>query len=310
MMTFRSQKTSKLNGIGGSMTTSTPETMTPTRIDPHNHLHGIPIPTCHRIWPRRWKSAGFSALLFALPLAAQIHIEACSPTDAGYSLPSTCYTSPVALPMGSPGYLQKERYGTFSYHFAVADGQYAVGLHFIENSTAISAGGQRVFSVGINGAPVIVGLDLFATAGFNAGVDKSFSTSTSGGTGITIAFTTILRNAVISAIDITPVPIAPPPSFPGCSPDGQQGIQCAGGFTATAPNISGSVNFRGADSGGIGITAANAAGNLIMLVMPTGDPTTWPGKFLQVGAPVPCPKMAAELVKANPICLPIVLAVP
>lgn len=242
------------------------------------------------------------ALLFALPLAAQIHIEACSPTDAGYSLPSTCYTSPIALPAGSPAYFQKERYGTFVYHFAVADGPYSAALHFVENSTAITAISQRVFSVSINGAAVIPSLDLFATAGFNVPVDKSFSTSASGGTGITIAFTTILRNAVISAIDITPVPVAPPPSFPGCSTDGQQGIQCAGGFTATLPGISGSVNFRGADSGGIGITAANAAGNLVMLVMPIGDPLTWAGKFLKDGGPIACPKMAAELVKANPIC--------
>lgn len=152
-------------------------------------------------------------LLFALPLAAQIHIEACSPTDAGYTLPSTCYTSPIVLPAGSPAYFQKERYGTFSYHFAVPDGQYSVVLHFIENSTAVSASGQRVFSVGINGAPVIVGLDLFATAGFNAGVDKSFSATASGGAGITIAFTTVTRNAVISAIDITPVPVAPSPVY-------------------------------------------------------------------------------------------------
>lgn len=245
----------------------------------------------------------FALILFALPLAAQIHIEACSPTDAGYSLPSTCYTSPVALPAGSPAYLQKERYGPiFSYRFAVPDGQYSVGLHFIENSTAVTGSGQRSFSVGINGVASISALDVFATAGFNVPVSKILQATASDGTGITIAFTTILRNAVVSAIDITPVPVAPPPSFPGCSTDGQQGIQCAGGFTATLPGISGSVNFRGADSGGIGITAANAAGNLVMLVMPIGDPLTWVGNFLKDSGPVACPKMAAELVKANPVC--------
>lgn len=248
------------------------------------------------------KRMRFALLLFALPLAAQIHIEACSPTDAGYSLPSTCYTSPIALPAGSPGYLQKERYGTFSYHFAVADGAYDGALHFVENSTAITGAGQRIFSVSVNGVPVVQNLDLFVAVGFNSRFDKNFQATAAGGTGIAIAFTTILRNAVISAIDITPVPVAPPPNFPGCSTDGQQGIQCAGGFTATLPGISGSVNFRGADSGGIGITAANAAGNLVMLVMPIGDPLTWAGKFLKDGGPIACPKMAAELVKANPIC--------
>src|SRR5258708_4290037 len=102
------------------------------------------------------------AIIAIFPLAAQIHIEACSPTDAGYSLPSTCYTSPIALPAGSPAYLQKERYGPiFSYRFAVPDGQYSVGLHFIENSTAVTGSGQRSFSVGINGVASISALDVF-----------------------------------------------------------------------------------------------------------------------------------------------------
>lgn len=191
------------------------------------------------------KRMRFALLLFALPLAAQIHIEACSPTDAGYSLPSTCYTSPIVLPMGSPGYLQKERYGTFVYHFAVADGPYSAALHFVENSTAITAISQRVFSVSINGAPVIPSLDLFATAGFNVPVDKSFPSTASGGAGITIAFTTILRNAVISAIDITPVPVAPANPFPGCIPKGG-GISCDGpGFFGQDGKYASGITFGG-----------------------------------------------------------------
>src|SRR4051812_43902687 len=84
-------------------------------------------------------------LLLALSCHAQIHIEACSTSDSGYT-GGTCYTSPVALKPGSPAYLQKERYGVFSYQLPVADGGYSVTIHFIENSTAITGPGQRVFS--------------------------------------------------------------------------------------------------------------------------------------------------------------------
>lgn len=140
--------------------------------------------------------------LLALPLAAQVHIEACGPTDSGYS-GGTCYTSPIVLPAGAPAYLQRERYGNFSYHFALPDGQYTVTLHMIENSTAITGPSQRVFSVSVNAVPAISNLDLAAVAPLNTPIDRTISTAASGN-GITIAFTTIIRNAVVSAIDIAP----------------------------------------------------------------------------------------------------------
>ncbi len=139
--------------------------------------------------------------LLALPALAQIHIEACSTADAGYT-GGTCYTSPIALKPGSPSYLQKERYGVFSYQFPVSDGPYSVTLHFIENSTAISGPGQRVFSVAINGTAAVTNLDLAAVAPLNTPVDRTIAVTAANGTGAAISFSATVRNAVVSAIDI------------------------------------------------------------------------------------------------------------
>ncbi len=250
----------------------------------------------------------FALLFVALPLFAQVHVESCSATDAGFSLPSTCYTSPIALPAGAPAYFQKERYGAFSYHFAVPDGAYTVALHFIENSTAITGAGQRFFSVGIGGTVVLPSLDLFATAGLNTPVDRSFPATASGGTGITIGFTAIVRNAVVSAIDIMPIP---QPAFPGCSPDGTQGIQCAGGFSVAPGGFAGAlVLANSANTGSLGISTAAGAGPFTVLLMPSCSDGSCFGKFLRNSGVVNCPPLHPSIAKFNPVCQLAEWAVP
>jgi len=250
------------------------------------------------------------ALIFvALPLAAQIHVEACGAADQGFSLPSTCYTSPITLPAGAPGYLQHERYGMlFGYHFAAPDGQYTVALHFIENSTAITGPGQRVFSASINGQASIASLDLFAVAGLNAPVDRSFQATAAAGAGLTINFAAIVRNAVISAIDITPV--AQPP-FPGCLPNGVQGIQCAGGFSVTpAGNAGALVMSNSANTGSFAMSTAATAGPLTVLLMPSCADGQCFGKFLRNAGVAPCPQLHPSIAALNPVCHQAEWAVP
>lgn len=223
--------------------------------------------------------AGF--FLLAFTLLAQIHVNACTPTDSNFT-GGTCYTSPIPLPVGAPLYLQQERYGNFSYRFPVADGAYTVALHFIENSTAVTAVGQRVFSVGINGVALISSLDLTATAPLNTPVDRSFPITASGGTGISITFTATIRNAVVSAIDITPI-VAPTNPFPGCSSDGASGISCSGGFSA-----GGGSTFDFTITWG-GITYR----------FPTGDGT---GKVMADSGLVPCGNLDPKFLATNPTC--------
>lgn len=63
------------------------------------------------------------------------------------------------------------REGLVNYHVRVPDGTYDVTLMFAETEHAQS--GRRVFSVKAEGAEVISNLDLFATAGSNAAVERT-----------------------------------------------------------------------------------------------------------------------------------------
>jgi Malectin domain len=221
------------------------------------------------------------SLFVAWTCQAQVHINACTPGDSDFT-GGTCYTSPIALPAGAPLYLQQERYGNFSYHFPMADGSYTVVLHFIENSVAITAPGQRQFTVTLNGTAVITNLDLAAVAALNTPVDRSFPVTASGGAGISIVFSTVIRNAVVSALDITPV-VSAPSGFPGCLSDGNKGIACTGGFQSGAgttydPTMAwGGITYR----------------------LPSGDGT---GKNLGDAGIVPCGNIDPSVLATNPTC--------
>ena len=235
-------------------------------------------------------------ILLTWACQAQVHVNACTPGDAGFT-GGTCYTSPIPLPAGAPAYLQQERYGNFSYHFPMADGTYTVVLHFVENSTAITTIGQRLFSVSINGATVLTNFDLAGNANLNTPIDRSFPVAAAGGTGITIVFTTVVRNAVVSAIDIT----APPPNpFPGCSSDGAGGIACTGGITdGVGQMVSGAMVMSGSSSGAFGFSVPDAASTVILLLMPADDGT---GKLLKDSGAVPCPKLSPQILALHPVC--------
>ncbi|MGB8522602.1 MAG: malectin domain-containing carbohydrate-binding protein [Candidatus Acidiferrales bacterium] len=97
---------------------------------------------------------------------------------------------------------QSERYGDFTYQFAVPNGPYNITLKFAE--IYFSSPGQRQFNVAINGIQVLHNFDIVAAAGapFTA-VDKIFEATASAGK-ITIQFTSGLANyPKISAIEIT-----------------------------------------------------------------------------------------------------------
>ncbi|MFO8008673.1 MAG: malectin domain-containing carbohydrate-binding protein [Candidatus Brocadiia bacterium] len=65
----------------------------------------------------------------------------------------------------APGVYLHERYGVERYEFAVPDGRYSVRLHFAETWDGITGPGQRVFSVVVEGEPVLEEFDPFAAGG-------------------------------------------------------------------------------------------------------------------------------------------------
>ncbi|OQB82962.1 MAG: Di-glucose binding within endoplasmic reticulum [Planctomycetes bacterium ADurb.Bin126] len=58
-----------------------------------------------------------------------------------------------------------ERYNMSGYRFVLPNGKYTVRLHFAETYDGITAAGERVFSVAIQGKQVLKDLDVFKEAG-------------------------------------------------------------------------------------------------------------------------------------------------
>ena len=93
----------------------------------------------------------------------------------------------------------------FTYAFDLPDGDYQVTLKFAEVYTGITAAGQRLFDVSIEGKAVLTSFDIFAAAGGrNIAVDKSFAVTVTGGK-LRIDFTNGAANfAKIDAILVAP----------------------------------------------------------------------------------------------------------
>ncbi len=119
------------------------------------------------------------------------------------------------IPAGAPAYFTSKRYGDFTYTLAVPDGQYTIGLSFLEN-VAVPAGG-RVFSVLINGAPVLTNYDIMADVGSMVTARKIFP-AVAAGHGIAVKFVTVARSAVVNAIDFSLVPVWVPPTCKFANP--------------------------------------------------------------------------------------------
>ncbi len=98
-----------------------------------------------------------------------------------------------------------EHYSMTAYRIAVANGAYAVKLHFAETYDKIDAAGQRVFTVAIEGKPVLADLDVFTEAGKErfAAVVKEFAAEVKDGE-LTIEFTAKVQNALINGIEVAP----------------------------------------------------------------------------------------------------------
>lgn len=101
-----------------------------------------------------------------------------------------------------PALYQTERYGAFSYQFTVPNGNYNVLLKFAE--IYFTSAGQRIFSVSINGNPVLTNFDIVAAAGAPlTAIDQTFPVAV---TNETIAIQFIVGSAnfpKVSAIQIT-----------------------------------------------------------------------------------------------------------
>ena len=120
--------------------------------------------------------------------------------DTGYTGGRYGETSASISNTSTPVLYQYERWGDFTYNFSAPAGSYNVTLKFAEIFWQSS--GQRVFNVSINGQAVLTNFDIIAQAGGpNIALDRTFSVSSVNGL-ISIAFSTVVDNAKVSAIEI------------------------------------------------------------------------------------------------------------
>jgi chitodextrinase len=102
---------------------------------------------------------------------------------------------------------QTERFGMSGYNFKVANGTYVVNLHFAETFSGITAAGQRVFDVDVEGNK-LSNLDIFAEVGFNSALVKTFVATVTDGS-LNINFTAKTQRPLINAIEVFVDDIAP-----------------------------------------------------------------------------------------------------
>lgn len=126
--------------------------------------------------------------------------------DSGFtSGSSSTFTNEIAGTIDDAIY-QSFRYDDspstpLDYVFPVTNGQYEVRLHFAETWSGITAAGQRVFDVLLEGQTAINDLDVFATAGPNTALVQTLQTTVNDGQ-LNIGLRHVAQNPFISGIEI------------------------------------------------------------------------------------------------------------
>jgi hypothetical protein len=103
----------------------------------------------------------------------------------------------------APKIYETERYSMEGYKFTVPNGKYTVRLHFAETYDGITAEGERVFSVSVNGQTVLNDFDPFKEAdGYEKPVVKTIKDVDVTNGQLDISFTMNIQNPEINGIEI------------------------------------------------------------------------------------------------------------
>ncbi len=95
-----------------------------------------------------------------------------------------------------------ERWGMTSYQYDVPNGQYIVRLHFAEIYDQAAQEGLRVFTVNLQGQPVLEKFDIMKDAGgFGRVVVKEFPATVTNGK-LVIGFVKVTSRPIIEAIEV------------------------------------------------------------------------------------------------------------
>jgi poly(hydroxyalkanoate) depolymerase family esterase len=134
-----------------------------------------------------------------------------------------------------------ERYGAMTYTIPNLSGAQTVTLYFAE--TFLTAAGQRLFNVTINGTTVLSSFDIYASAGGqNKAIARTFNTTANGSGQVVIQFTTGTENPKVNGITVaagTGGPTNTPTPTPTRTPTPQAGVN----FLTNADMESGTTNW-------------------------------------------------------------------
>jgi N-acetylneuraminic acid mutarotase len=215
--------------------------------------------------------------------------------DTNFTGGGTFASAAAIAGTADPVLYQSERTGQsgagFSYSVPATDGAYTITLKFAE--LYWSAAGQRVFSVTMNGSPLLTNFDILTKTAPNTALDKSFVVNVTGGS-INLVFSSTKDNANLNALEIAAggTPLAAPTVAsvtPGSgTPSGGTSINVGGtGFAVGA-----ALTVGGAPATGVTVisptsitatTPAGAAGPAnVTVINPDEQRATLPGGFFYV----------------------------
>jgi hypothetical protein len=151
--------------------------------------------------------ASLGALVLAISAGGQAAAPFVADTDVSGGAISggtsaTINTSGITNPPPQ-SVLEHGRYGNFTYTIPnlTPGASYMVRLDFVEYF--FNTAGARLFNVAINSAPVLTNFDIWAAAGGeNIALPETFVAVASPSGAITISFTSVVNNAMISGIEI------------------------------------------------------------------------------------------------------------
>jgi hypothetical protein len=128
-----------------------------------------------------------------------------------YTNTATINMSQITTNVPPAAIFNSERYGAMTYTIPNRSGSQTVTLYFAE--TYLSAAGQRLFSVSINGTSVLSGFDIYASAGGqNKAIARTFTTTANSSGQVVIGFTAGTDNPKINGITVAGGGVSPSPT--------------------------------------------------------------------------------------------------
>jgi poly(hydroxyalkanoate) depolymerase family esterase len=165
-----------------------------------------------------------------------------------YTNTNTVDESQITSNVPPAAVFQSERYGAMTYTIPnrTAGSSQTVTLYFDE--TYVTAAGQRVFSVSINGTNVLSSFDIYASAGGqNKAIARTFTTTANSSGQVVIGFTAQTENPKVNGITVAGGGVGPTPT-PTATPTGTPtATATASGGTCSSTNIS--INSGGSATG-------------------------------------------------------------